>query len=829
MTISIYPRSLIICIHLLLLCPGFILSAAMTPGAAHVPPDSFLVVSAKGQNLISKSGILNSSTWAPLLERLALSHPGIQETLLDANASGLNLQIPVQLFARIEAKDMAAPSFGIIVMAKDPSKADQTLAKLAEHFGMEKKKRKGGASRYFKKNFPLEIGRKGRLCFLLGIAPSQEIGNSVGTEERMLNFVETFLSKDPGKEFPASLKNHLNQSSDLALYLDGTGIAKIIEDFWPDDQWKKLLPALDGLFNRQLGVHLQSNPGSIRITGHEYVGDTENKKRKTSSLPMIGMIPDDSPLIVRWSIPPDSFKQSMIQSLDHALQFMSGGKLDKNSKLPGFDSSVSDILSFPSGDFVLAGGTFLSKIVPTSPAEDNLAESPTTLEPSFILGMGVDRPFALKQFMAGLKSAKTLDVLLDLNGLHLTDKGNDLWLSTFDFLREIKAGKPLVGLSKQRTKILNENSFALDLNISGANRAMRKLESLTYEQLKTLSILDDFTRLTLLTREKGTLTGTLKTDDKKKQGWEVAARHLGQQIIDAANQNLFRAIAMEDLNAVAEELKQGAMVNANDRFGHSPVHYAAFKGNARILQYLLRNGGDPNNKGRHESTPLHSAAWGRNMQALEVLLEEGAEVDARTDEGETPAMTAALRGEKDIIEVLFALSADPHAKDDHGTSLMDLAAAGGSEVVVKLLLQIGVRTENPLHVAAGLGDEQKIRKFLKNGRKVNELDSFGATPLLIAMVAGQEKMVDLLLSMKADPKISAREGYTLMHAAAFSGKKSMVRKALSLGFKVNARYGSGGITPTDVAEEQGDALPYLRALGGRTAWELGRRESSEEK
>ncbi len=104
---------------------------------------------------------------------------------------------------------------------------------------------------------------------------------------------------------------------------------------------------------------------------------------------------------------------------------------------------------------------------------------------------------------------------------------------------------------------------------------------------------------------------------------------------------------------------------------------------------------------------------------------------------------------------------------------------------------------------------------------MNDRDSFGATPLLIAVVAGHEKMVDLLLSKGADPHLSAKDGYTLMHGAAFSGKKSLIRKGLSFGLEINSRYGPEGITPADVAEDEGPALPYLRSMGGRTAWELG--------
>ena len=172
-------------------------------------------------------------------------------------------------------------------------------------------------------------------------------------------------------------------------------------------------------------------------------------------------------------------------------------------------------------------------------------------------------------------------------------------------------------------------------------------------------------------------------------------------------------ISQNNLNSVIQSVQAGALINANDRFGHSPLHYAAYKGNPRIVDYLLNNGGNPNIRGRHDSTPLHSAAWGRNVQAIELLLEDGADVDARTDEGETPGMTAALRGEKDILEILFALSADPHATDIHGTNLIDLAAAGGHKAIVDLLQEIGVSDKNPLHVAAGLGDLNKIKRLWK--------------------------------------------------------------------------------------------------------------------
>ena len=125
-------------------------------------------------------------------------------------------------------------------------------------------------------------------------------------------------------------------------------------------------------------------------------------------------------------------------------------------------------------------------------------------------------------------------------------------------------------------------------------------------------------------------------------------------------------------------------------------------------------------------------------------------------------------------------------------------------------------------MAAGLGDIKQVKKLLNNGYSINVKDAFGATPLLVAMVSGKEEIVEFLLSQNANPHISAKDGYNLMHGAAFSGKRSLVQKALSYNLDVNSRYGPDGITPVDVAEETGDALPFLRSLGGKTALELGR-------
>ena len=60
----------------------------------------------------------------------------------------------------------------------------------------------------------------------------------------------------------------------------------------------------------------------------------------------------------------------------------------------------------------------------------------------------------------------------------------------------------------------------------------------------------------------------------------------------------------------------------------------------------------------------------------------------------------------------------------------------------------------------------------------------------------------------------------MMHAAAFSGRKSLCNSLTTL-VNINARYGKDGVTPVDVGEDASDAMPFMQSLGGR-GWELGR-------
>ncbi len=810
--------NLIICTLLFSFCGTFLPagtgSVVSYQTLKRVPPDSILVLSIDGKKITSKSGILESQKWFPLLDHLEKAGSPIRSWFSDSNDSGIVWEDPVHFFVRLHDGEHPSLQFGAIARARSPEQADRTLADLADFLGLRPSKR--NPEIYQRTTQPFAIGRAGNLCFLIGNFIHGQKENLAEIDSQLDSFVSSLSQESDPESVPSPLLKHSLTKADLAVYLEGTGLGRMLENWEGNSLASSFIPLFDPLFQSTISLYLDSGPGNFKLRMHNYSHDKPRSNSPVKPLEIVDQLPGDAPLVARLSIPKEQFLSFLFNAVDTALRFLTRNNFGVDSELPGFQQSARNLLTFPSGDFVFAGGS--SRLEQVSlPGGQSVVHS----HPIWTVGARSHDTVAYKELLAGARSGMGISTLLNAHGIRLVERTDAVWLSTPEYSREIELGQSIQPLAFQRRKLLNNNSFALDFNPKAAARALRKTNLLSFDQLKGVSWLDEFNNLNLHLNANNELVGNLLLSRLKEQGWRVISERLAQEWIDRINARLFAGIAQDDLNTVIESVSLGALINANDRFGHSPLHYAAYRGNTYIVDYLLRHGGNPNTRGEHLSTPLHSAAWGKNQEVVELLLEDGAEVDARTDEKETPLMTATLRGQTDIVQTLLALSADPRAVDAYGTNLMDLAGASGNPEMVEIFKKNGVNTHHPLHLAAGIGDIGAIKSWLESGRSINEQDSFGATPLLVATVAGQVDTVHYLLQHSADPTIQAKDGYSILHAAAFSGKKSLIRKMLAFGMDINQRFGPDKITPTDVGEEGTEGLLYLRSMGGRSAWELG--------
>ena len=123
------------------------------------------------------------------------------------------------------------------------------------------------------------------------------------------------------------------------------------------------------------------------------------------------------------------------------------------------------------------------------------------------------------------------------------------------------------------------------------------------------------------------------------------------------------------------------------------IHDAAYDGNIEAVKQYFAAGTDLNAKNKYGLAPLHYAA---NKEIAELLIAEDANVNAKDDNGSTPLHGVAVGGSKEIAELLIAKGADVNAKQKAGDTPLDLAIQFKEPEIADLIRKHGGKTGEEL-------------------------------------------------------------------------------------------------------------------------------------
>jgi ankyrin repeat protein len=287
---------------------------------------------------------------------------------------------------------------------------------------------------------------------------------------------------------------------------------------------------------------------------------------------------------------------------------------------------------------------------------------------------------------------------------------------------------------------------------------------------------------------------------------------------------LHYAVQSNQLDVIHFLLEKGADVNARDGEGASPLDDAVWRRSLDAVAILLAHGARLDDADSETgATPLNEAAFRGDEKIVAYLLQFHPDVTTPDKNGYSPFQNALRRKNENCAVLLMDAMPKERPTQDFFAKAMDAAITGNEPRMVQALLRRNVPVNSPLpsgltplNAAAATGNAEIVRLLLSNHADPNVAAATGGTPLEDASLKGFESVAALLLDHGARiDQVNRDSGTTALYAAASFGRAVVVNLLLERGASPNL-CGSNRKTPLEAATENGfsEIAASLRSRGG---------------
>ncbi|KAG8670965.1 hypothetical protein FPOAC2_04221 [Fusarium poae] len=271
--------------------------------------------------------------------------------------------------------------------------------------------------------------------------------------------------------------------------------------------------------------------------------------------------------------------------------------------------------------------------------------------------------------------------------------------------------------------------------------------------------------------------------------------------------------------------------DSSDDSQRTPLYFAAERGYTEIVDCLIKNKANVNALDRRWETPLFKPAGNGHVEIVDRLLTAGTDATILDAWQRTPLRFAALKGRVTIVKMLLErTNIQQDLPDWIDRTVLHTAAnflRDGQEEVIDLLVKHGAQVDKKtgktgggtaLHEAIRREQGQPppsealIRRLIKVGVPINEVDANGKTALFYANLSGNAAIAKVLLDEGANPdsapssSINIRS-FTPIHLAILSGEDEFLLAML------DTDWGRNAITRQD---KDGRTVIHVAAMHGGT-------------
>jgi ankyrin repeat protein len=194
------------------------------------------------------------------------------------------------------------------------------------------------------------------------------------------------------------------------------------------------------------------------------------------------------------------------------------------------------------------------------------------------------------------------------------------------------------------------------------------------------------------------------------------------------------------------------LLETKDNDSRTPLNQACEKKRTAVANLLIDEGADVKTRNKFGLTPLHYAA---ESDLIKRLVAKGADINARNGLGFSP-LSLAMGSSLDRARSLIENGADPGTSDWRGP-LLHQAVASGRRDRVEFLLKYGAKPDRrnqsgqtEMHVAAIRDRADLVPLLLDHGSAVDASDAQGRTALYYAAKHGLRRVADALVAGRAN-------------------------------------------------------------------------------
>ncbi|XP_054762961.2 transient receptor potential cation channel subfamily A member 1-like [Lytechinus pictus] len=292
---------------------------------------------------------------------------------------------------------------------------------------------------------------------------------------------------------------------------------------------------------------------------------------------------------------------------------------------------------------------------------------------------------------------------------------------------------------------------------------------------------------------------------------------------------LHRAAVYNRVESMALLIHEGAMIDDMDDNGFTPLLCAAWKGHVPAGELLLTRGANVYVFDVHHKSPLHWAAEMDHLGFLEFLLKHGGyDLRNEIDENDQTALHyAAESGNVDMIKLLLKYEAEGDVRDVLCKTPVHIASQAGFVNCVEQLLDHTPMLLNeddcdgmtPLLTSCFYGRHEMVRKLLKMGADISNVNDENRTALMLAAINDHVETMSILIEHNCDIHAIDKERNTALHVCCDAGHIAAANLLIRAGADQSAS-NNEGFTPLELAieREQGEiAAAIIKSKDWRIA------------